>query len=281
MSDTTAKLKDSGARQQFDTGAVRDTQTLKGRFDLLPFDGLLRIAQIFELGAIKYEDRNWEKGIPVSRSINSGIRHLLKAANGHTDENHLALAGANVLFALATIERASRGVLPPDMNDLPSHLDDYNPSDLEGELPSYSGQGLRVSPGEIEDSVREIVALTEDDIPVRDEDDDPEIVSMPREDTRWSDLKKDLTAICGTCDATSTYRDKPGTWYQGVDSLRQALCDEVRNDTGYWAWAEWTEDGEPSPDSGLPGMPEGHSRCFITDEINYPDETTEETGDDE
>src|SRR5262245_60354782 len=44
-------LQDSGVRQQFETGAVRDTQSGKGRFDLLPPAAMLRIAKHFEKGA--------------------------------------------------------------------------------------------------------------------------------------------------------------------------------------------------------------------------------------
>lgn len=105
-------LKDSGARQEFDTGAVRDVSAGKGYFHLLPFEGLERIAKIFEAGSTKYGERNWERGIPMKNFINSGIRHLTKAASGRTDEDHLAMAAWNILCALATEERIVSGTLP-------------------------------------------------------------------------------------------------------------------------------------------------------------------------
>lgn len=56
-------IKDSGARHEFDTGAVRDMPEGKGRCDLLPPLAMLRLAKHFEAGAAKYGERNWEKGV--------------------------------------------------------------------------------------------------------------------------------------------------------------------------------------------------------------------------
>jgi len=139
----TSTLKDSNDRQEFPSGAVRDTQTLKGRFDLLPHVAVLRCAQILEMGAEKYAERNWEKGMPVSRCLNSGIRHALKAANGFTDEPHLALAAVNFLFAIEIAERAAIGVVSPDFLDIPSTLEDVDPSQFEGEIATYTEKGVR------------------------------------------------------------------------------------------------------------------------------------------
>ena len=99
-------IKDSGDRTRFDTGAVRDMHQGKGRCDLLPAAALLRLAKLYEEGAKKYGDRNWEKGIPVSSFIDSGMRHLLKYMDGHADEDHLCAAAWNLLGAMWTEERA-------------------------------------------------------------------------------------------------------------------------------------------------------------------------------
>lgn len=99
------ELKDSGSRSEFETGAVRDIQSGKGRFDLLPYEGIEALCQVFEAGSQKYGDRNWEKGIPVSRYLDSMVRHALKAANGWTDEPHLAQAAWNAICAITTIVR--------------------------------------------------------------------------------------------------------------------------------------------------------------------------------
>lgn len=154
------EIKDSGNRTKFDTGAVRDIQQGKGRFDLMPLDvmedllwtyehgnyavsgmasdviayinnakrdssssGLLRavccyarvtrkdifalmldVARHFENGALKYGEHNWQKGIPISRYIDSALRHLMKDLAGETDEDHAAAFVWNCMCAAWTME---------------------------------------------------------------------------------------------------------------------------------------------------------------------------------
>lgn len=107
-------LKDSGNRREFETGAVRDMQEGKGRCDLLPACALIRLSKHYEAGAMKYEDRNWEKGIPISVMIDSAMRHLLKYMDGQTDEDHLTAVAWNILGAMWMEEKR------PDLQDLPS-----------------------------------------------------------------------------------------------------------------------------------------------------------------
>ena len=114
-------IKDSGARSAFPGGAVRDVQVGKGRMDLLPVRALMEVAGIFEAGAVKYEARNWEKGIPLSRFMDSGLRHAMKWLKGDRDEPHLAQACWNFLCLLDTQKRIEEGVLPSSLNDLPSN----------------------------------------------------------------------------------------------------------------------------------------------------------------
>ena len=90
------QIKDSGTRSNFNTGAVRDGQEGKGRMDLLPVRALIEVAKIFEAGAKKYAARNWEKGIPLSRYMDSGLRHAMKFLGGDRDEPHLAMACWNL-----------------------------------------------------------------------------------------------------------------------------------------------------------------------------------------
>ena len=113
------ELKDSGSRTNFSTGAVRDAQTGKGRMDLLPVRALIEVARIMEAGATKYEARNWEKGIPLSRYMDSGLRHAMKFLRGDHDEPHLAQACWNFLCLLDTQMRIQEGLLPSELNDLP------------------------------------------------------------------------------------------------------------------------------------------------------------------
>lgn len=132
------KIKDSGNRTQFSTGAVRDMGEGKGRCDLLPPAALLRIAKHFEVGALKYGDRNWELGIPMHSFIDSGIRHLLKYMDGWTDEDHLCAAAWNLLCALETEEKR------PQMQDIPSRMEtDTEPTEAK------SQEAVRIAPPDL------------------------------------------------------------------------------------------------------------------------------------
>lgn len=122
MADTneeTYEIKDSGKRQKFETGARRDLRVNKGRFDLLPPAAIRALAIHFEKGAIKYGDRNWEKGIPVARFLDSAMRHAYQFLEGRDDENHLVSALWNIACAYETIIRIQRGELPEALYDLP------------------------------------------------------------------------------------------------------------------------------------------------------------------
>lgn len=166
------QILDSGNRTEFQTGAVRDIQQGKGRFDLMPLDimskvfevefadefeegsiayvlksiaifqqtgneGLLCIAiahysqavrvclpklmldvaKHFENGALKYGEHNWEKGIPVSRYIDSAVRHLMKDCDGETDEDHAAAFVWNCMCAAWTMKHK------PEMDDYTQKCD--------------------------------------------------------------------------------------------------------------------------------------------------------------
>lgn len=117
-------IKDSGDRTQFESGAVRDMHEGKGRFDLLPMCVLLRLARHYEQGAIKYSDRNWEKGIPAHSFADSALRHMVKYMDGQNDEDHLIAAIWN-LCGLAWTEEKK-----PWMMDIPARMqqeeDDYD-----------------------------------------------------------------------------------------------------------------------------------------------------------
>ena len=131
------QIKDSGTRRQFDSGAVRDMQEGKGRCDLLPAVAILRIARHFEAGAKKYDDRNWEKGIPVGSFVDSAIRHLMKYLDGQTDEDHLCAAGWNVLCAMWTEEKR------PDLINIPTR-------------PEYLTEGARATYADTLKAIRKL-----------------------------------------------------------------------------------------------------------------------------
>mgnify|MGYP003627443181 CR=1 FL=1 len=112
------KLKDSGKRQEFDTGSVRDTREGKGRYDLLPPHAIYLVARQFEEGALKYGVDNWLKGQPLSRYVDSALRHLFKHMGGETDERHDVAAAWNILALLETRHLIEKGELPKELNDI-------------------------------------------------------------------------------------------------------------------------------------------------------------------
>ncbi len=111
-----SEILDSGERTEFMTGAVRDMHEGKGRFDLLPMCVLMRLAKHYEKGALKYEERNWEKGIDAHSFADSAFRHLVKYMDGWTDEDHLIAAIWN-LCGLAWTEEKK-----PELMDIPARI---------------------------------------------------------------------------------------------------------------------------------------------------------------
>jgi hypothetical protein len=141
------EIKDSGQRSQFSTGAQRDCQEGKGRMDLLPFRALIELAKVYEEGAKKYNDNNWRKGIPLSRYVDSGMRHLAKWMIGWRDEPHLAQAAWNIMCLIETSKMIEEGLLPAELNDLPYHVIEQleNPNNIP---PLVTADSRPVPPGE-------------------------------------------------------------------------------------------------------------------------------------
>lgn len=102
-------IKDSGVRQEYASGMVRDTEKGKARFDLLnplgvPYDAqfLTRCAVHMAQGAEKYTDRNWEQANgteELARYRSSALRHLQQWIAGEQDEDHAAAVFFNLLAA--------------------------------------------------------------------------------------------------------------------------------------------------------------------------------------
>lgn len=108
-------IKDSGARTEFSTGAVRDMKRGVGRMDLLPWYGIMEVSKHCEEGAEKYGEHNVDKGIPLHSLCDSAARHLAKFIAGETDEDHLRAAAWNLLWAL------NQRKTHPELDDLYSH----------------------------------------------------------------------------------------------------------------------------------------------------------------
>lgn len=109
--------KDSGKKIKFKTGAVRNSQTEKLRYDLIPTHALKRIAGLYMRGASIYGERNWEKGLTFSNLVASLERHLNQFKQGDKDEDHLAACAWNVL-ALLHFQEVGR---EEELNDLPKY----------------------------------------------------------------------------------------------------------------------------------------------------------------
>lgn len=121
-------LKDSGARRETGTGAVRDVPAGKGRFDLMAINGVVLQCKQMERGANKYAARNWEKGMPLSWFADSGLRHYLKFLAGYDDEPHLDAALWNLNCLAEGKERIAQGIWPAELDDLPKTYAGKNPS---------------------------------------------------------------------------------------------------------------------------------------------------------
>lgn len=115
------ELKDSGLREIFASGAMREPNNGRGRYDLISPIALKALAIHLEKGAAKYKDRNWESGMPLSRHLNSALRHLNQVLEGDKSEDHLSAAVYN-LFAITHLkEMIKRRALPIGLNDLPDY----------------------------------------------------------------------------------------------------------------------------------------------------------------
>lgn len=92
--------KDSGERQKFESGMVRDTTKDKIDYSLL-FDGdmLHRWAGLLTRGAVKYAKRNWMKATgkeELERFRESATRHFFQWMFNETDEDHAAAVLFNI-----------------------------------------------------------------------------------------------------------------------------------------------------------------------------------------
>jgi hypothetical protein len=107
-------VKDSGERQQFESGMVRDTSAGKTEFDRI-LDGpmLERWAAHLTKGAVKYPDlpdgkANWTLAngqAELSRFRRSAIRHFIQYMRGDADEDHAAATFFNINGAEYVKER--------------------------------------------------------------------------------------------------------------------------------------------------------------------------------
>ena len=150
------EIKASETNSEFATGAVRGDSKGRGTPHLLPFealvlvsrcyggpafmpfDGVIEVSKIYEGGCATYPPRNWEKGIPLARFVDSSQRHLGKYLRGEIDEPHCGQHAWNLLSLLQTHLWIAAGRLPPELCELPG-------IDLTTDL--HSVQPFEVLPG--------------------------------------------------------------------------------------------------------------------------------------
>jgi hypothetical protein len=92
--------KDSGERQEFESGMVRDVTTGKAHV-ALAFDGPMfwRWVMLLTRGAVKYAVRNWMKAsgqAEYERFKESAARHFYQWYRGDLDEDHAAAVFFNI-----------------------------------------------------------------------------------------------------------------------------------------------------------------------------------------
>ena len=101
MNETTKfEVKDSGIRETYASGMVRDTAHDKTLWALV-YDGpmLERWAAHLTKGALKYSARNWMKAkgeAELNRARDSAARHFAQWMNGDVDEDHAAAVFFNI-----------------------------------------------------------------------------------------------------------------------------------------------------------------------------------------
>lgn len=103
--------KDSGQRQQFSNGMVRDTQNGKPRYDLIDRAFLKRWAELMARGAEKYGENNWRQAndeAALKRFEASALRHMFQYLEGDRTEDHAAAVAFNLAGAEMVREKLSK-----------------------------------------------------------------------------------------------------------------------------------------------------------------------------
>ena len=115
--------------------------------------GLLRLAKLYERGAAKYGDRNWEKGQPLDRYLDSALRHFNAYRAGQKDEDHLIATVWNIIGYLWTKEKN----LAPTQEKVPAGMVELGATgESEGALTKRGEQLARLKALHLTDKDAEV-----------------------------------------------------------------------------------------------------------------------------
>lgn len=149
------ETKDSGARQEYDSGMRRDLQDGKPGHHYLYIDGipyeeqfLTRCAALMSRGAAKYGAKNFqlaESEEELERFKASAARHFAQWICGETDEDHGAATYFNIMAAEMVKWKRAHLTEPPTDGTVALHDDEEDDDDATVQ----SGGQLRI---ELQDS---------------------------------------------------------------------------------------------------------------------------------
>ena len=94
----------------------------KPRFSLIPADVEEEVAKVFTQGAKKYDDRNFEKGIPYSELLDAMRRHINLVSRREDldpewDLYHLAHLVCDAMMMMRIQNLVKRGILKDCFDD--------------------------------------------------------------------------------------------------------------------------------------------------------------------
>lgn len=115
--------------------------------DLIFAKAMMDLSVHYKNGALKYAERNWERGLPIHSFIDSAIRHLCKEMLGWDDEPHDIAVMWNLYGALWTLQHY------PHLNDLPNYSD-YR-KEYSNEVKEEANSGGDTSENFVEEEGRE------------------------------------------------------------------------------------------------------------------------------
>ena len=102
-----------------DTGGKKGTAL--ARFDLIPAHPLWELAELYGIGARKYEDRNWERGYAWSLSFAALMRHAWQFWNGEDRDPEGQLHLASVAWHALSLMEFMR--THPELDDRPKEAE--------------------------------------------------------------------------------------------------------------------------------------------------------------